>query len=77
MDVEAGLGLEKGFGVQVGEGGEQDDSVGDKDKESSEHSGGGGAQQQQQPPPPCLCQQFQRRGFLRRLEEEAVVEFQW
>lgn len=72
MDVEAGGELEKGFVVQVGEDVEEDDSVGDKDKESSEHSGGGGVQQQ-----PCLCQQFQRRGFLRRLEAEAVVEFQW
>lgn len=71
-DVEAGGGLEKGFGVQVGEDVEEDDSVGGKDKESSGHSDGGGIKQQ-----PCLCQQFQRRGFLRRLEEEAAVEFQW
>lgn len=74
MDVEAGGGLEKGFGVQVGEDVEEDDSGGCKDKESSEHSDGGGMMKQQQP---CLCQQFQRRGFLRRLEEEAAVEFQW
>lgn len=67
-DVEAGGGLGKGFGVQVGEDVEEDDSVGGKDKESD----GGGIKQQ-----PCLCQQFQRRGFLRRLEEEAAVEFQW
>lgn len=72
IDVEACGGLEKGFGVEVGEDVEEDDSVSGKDKESSGHSDGGEIKQQ-----PCLCQQFQRRGFLRRLEEEAAVEFQW
>lgn len=63
MDVEAGKRRE------FEDGDESDDHF---DAESSSHPSSVSGSQS-----PCLCQQFEHQNFLRKLEQEAVVECQW
>jgi hypothetical protein len=64
LDVEAGKQRR-----EFEDGNESDDQF---DAESSSHPSTDSGSSS-----PCLCQQFEHQNFLRKLEQEAVVECQW